>query len=203
MGYTFTHISAAPTGDANGYLISVAMKNGAYVLDALTPAYGARHVTCTRTRNGAGGSEDTPGTLTIVGKDLSGQTISEVLIPGAHTVVVTGTKFFSSISSATGAGWVRDAGVGSEDTLEIGWDAVNAVAVGGGTFHGIVVNTTAAGVITVTVDGATLAVLPVSVAVGFYGPYDVAYSTLRVETAAASDITVIHSGSMPSTYAMS
>jgi hypothetical protein len=201
MGHPWTNISAAPVGDANGYLISVAMKNGAYVLDATAPTFGARHVTCTRTRNAAGGSEDTPGTLTIVGKDPAGQTITEVLIPGAHTVVVTGTKLFASIISATGAAWARDAGAGSEDTLEIGWDNVNVVAVGNGTLHGIVINTTAAGAITVADASGTIAVIPSNVAVGTFYEYDVAFTGyLRVEPAAASNITVIHSGSMPSAY---
>jgi hypothetical protein len=45
--------------------------------------------------------------------------------------------------------------------------------------------------------------LKVSIAEGFQGPYDVNWSGyLRVEPAAASDITVLHSGSLPSTYAM-
>ena len=204
MAYGWTNIAAAPAGDANGYLVSVAMKNGTYTLDATTPTFGARHVTCTRTRNGIAGTEDTPGTLTIVGTDLAGGTISEVLIPGAHTVVVTSSKFFASVTSATGAGWARDAGAGSEDTLEIGWDNVNAVATSSGVLHAIVINTTAAGAITVADARGTIATIPSNVAVGTQYVYDVAYSGyLRVEPAAASNITIIHSGSMPSTYAMS
>lgn len=203
MGYKHTHIAAAPVGSANGFLQSVDMKVGAYVLDATVPTFGARRVTCTRTRDGAGGTEDTPGTLIVVGKDLAGSTITETLTPGAHTVVVTGTKFFASLTSVTGAGWVVDAG-NVKDKLVVGWDAQCAVATGFGTLHGIVINTTAAGIITVADSGGTIAVIPVSVADGTFYEYDVDFSGfLRVEPAAASDITIIHTGSQPSSYAKS
>jgi hypothetical protein len=203
MGYKYTRIAAAPVGDADGYLHSVNMKVGAYVLDHTAPTSGARHVTCTRTRDGAVGTEDAPGTIVLVGKDLAGSTITETLTPGAHTVVVTGTKFFASLTSATGVDWVIDAPAG-EDHLEIGFDAECAVATGSGTLHGIVINTTAAGIITIADSGGTIAVIPASVADGTFYEYDVAYSGfLRVEPAAASDITILHSGSQPSSHAMS
>jgi hypothetical protein len=201
-GYQHTHIAAAPVADANGFLQSIAMKNGAYALDANVPTFGARRVTCTRTRDGLGGTEDDPGTLVLVGTDLAGSVITETLTPGAHTVVVTGSKYFARLTSATGVDWVIDAPAG-EDTLEIGWAAECAVATGTGTVHAIVVNTTAAGVITISDSSGTIAVLPVSVDVGIY-EYDAMWSgVLRVEPAAASDITVLHSGSLPSSYAMS
>jgi len=198
MSYSWTNIAAAPAADADGYLLSTNMKVGAYTLNATVPTFGARHVTCTRTVVEAA---DTPGTIVIVGKDLSGQTITETLTPGADGVLVTGTKFFASLTSATGVGWVI---AGGNDTIVIGWDAQNAVVTGGGVFHGIVVNTTAAGAIVVTDSGGTIATLKASIAEGFYGPFDVAFSGyLRVEPAAASNITVLHSGSMPQSYAMS
>jgi hypothetical protein len=54
-----------------------------------------------------------------------------------------------------------------------------------------------------TTSTGTIAVLAASVLEGLY-EFDVNYSGfLRVEPAAASDITVIHSGSQPSAYAMS
>jgi hypothetical protein len=203
MGHSWTGIAAAPVGDSNGYLTSVAMKNGDYTLDATTPTFGCRHVTCTRTRDAAGGSEDTPGTLAIVGKDLSGQTITETLTPGASTIVVTSTKLFASLVTATGAAWARNAGAGSEDTLEIGWDNVNVVATGGGTLHAVVINTAAAGAIVIADAHGTIATIPSNQAAGSFFLYDLDYSGyLRVEPAAASNITVMHSGSSPSTYAM-
>jgi hypothetical protein len=193
MSYTYTNIAAAPTADDNGYVVSVDMKVGAYGLAATVPGYGARHVTLKRTVVDA---VDTPGTVVVVGKDLAGQALTETLIPGANGVTVTGTQFFKSIVSITGVAWVI--GGTDEDTIIFGWDAVNAVATGGGVFHGIVVNTTAAGAITITDARGVIAVIKASVAEGFYGPYDVAFSGyLRVETAAASDITVLHSESMP------
>jgi len=197
MSYRYTSISAAPVGSANGYKTSVNMRASAYALDATAPTFGARHVTCTRSVVVAG---DTPGTIVLVGKDLNGQTITETLVPGAHGVLVTGTKFFASLTSATGVGWIIS-GVGDEDTIVIGWDAINAVATGSGVFHAIMVNTTAAGIITVADANGTIAVLPSNVAVGFYGPYDVAFAGyLRVEPAAASQITVMHTGSKPGTW---
>jgi hypothetical protein len=203
MGYKHTHISAAPVGDANGFLTSVDMKVGAYVLNATAPTFGARHVTCTRTRDGVGGTDDTPGTLVVVGKDLAGSTITETLtVSATSTTVVTGTKFFAKLTSVTGAGWEVDAGAG-KDKLEVGWDAECAVATGSGTLHGIVINTTAAGIITISDSGGTIAVIPVSVADGTFYEYDANYSGfLRVEPAAASDITILHSGSLPSSYSM-
>ena len=197
MGYKHSHIAAAPVGDADGFLTAVNMKVGAYALDANAPTFGARHVTCTRTRDGAGGTEDTPGTIDLVGTDPAGTVITETLTPGAHTVVVTGTKFFASLTSATGVGWVINAPAG-EDHIEIGWDAQCAIATGAGVLHGIQINTTANGIITVADSGGTIAVLPVNVAVGTFYLWDANWSGfLRVEPAAASDITILHSGSIP------
>jgi hypothetical protein len=198
MGYPYTHISAAPVGDANGYYDGD-MKAGAYAPLVSVPTFGARHVTMTRTVVNAA---DTPGVMNIVGTDPGGSTITETITPGAHGVLVTGTRYFASITSITNVGWVL--GAAAADTIVIGWDDMNAVAVGSGTFHAIHVNTTAAGTITIADASGTIAVLPANVAVGFYGPYDVGWSgVLRVEPVAASDITVIHSGSLPSGYALS
>jgi hypothetical protein len=190
----WTNLAAATVASANGYVVSVDMKVGAYTLAASAPTSGARHVTITRT---VVGGADTPGTVVVVGKDLSGQTITETLIPGAHTILVTGTKFFSSITSITGVGWVTATG---NDTIVAGWDAVQAVATSSGHLVGITVNTTAAGTITLTDATGAIGVLPNSVAVGQY-LYDLDFSGyLRVETTAASNVTIVHSGSMPQTY---
>jgi hypothetical protein len=202
MGYAWTNLSAAPVGDANGYLIAVDMKVGAYTLDATAPTFGARHVTCTRTRDGVGGTEDTGGTLDLVGRDASGATITETLTVGANITLVTSTKFFAHLDGATGVGWEVDAGAG-KDHLEIGWDAECAVATGSGVFHGLFINATANGAIVVADARGTIATIPANAAVGFWGPYDVNYSGfLRIEPAAASNITVMHTGSMPGTYLM-
>ena len=193
MGRPWTNIAAAPAGDANGYLDTTDMKVGAYTLIANAPTFGARHVTLTRT---VVDTADTPGTVVLVGTDLSGQEITETLIPGANGILVTSTKFFATLASATGVGWVI--GGATADTMVIGWDNVNAVVTGSGTLHAIVINTTAAGAITVADARGTIATIPSNVAVGTLFEYDVAFAGyLRVEPAAASNITVIHSGSMP------
>jgi len=198
MAYGYTTIAAAPVADADGYVTSVNMKVGAYTLAATAPTFGTRHVTCTRT---VAGAADTAGTIAVVGKDLSGQTITESLTPGANGVLVTGTKFFASVTSVTGVGWVIGE---ANDTIIVGWDAVNVVATSGGVLHAVTINTTAAGIITIADSKGTIAVLPASVAVGSHFVYDVAFSGyLRVEPAAASNITVIHSASQPQSFAMS
>jgi hypothetical protein len=195
MSYAHTNIAAAPVGDANGFLESTNMKVGDYTLLLTAPTFGARHVTCTRT---VVGNADTPGTLILTGRDLSGQTITEMLVVGAHTIVVTSTKLLAHLDKATGAGWVVDVGTTTPDTLEIGWDNVNAVMTSGGTLHAIVINATAAGAITVADAAGTIATIPSNVAVGTFYLYDAQVAGyLRVEPAAASNITILHSGSMP------
>ncbi len=190
--YLSSRLNAVPAIDADGYVVSTAMINDAYTLAATSPTSGARHITMTRT---VVGGADTPGTITAVGTDLAGTMITEVFTPGANGVLVTGTKFFATVSSLTGAGWATATG---DDTIVIGWDAQCALATGSGTFHGLVIAVTAAATITVTDAGGTLVVLPNSFPVGYY-QFDLGYSGyLRVETANASqDIYVMHSPSTP------
>lgn len=199
MAYKATRIAAAITADVDQYVESVDMKVGAYTLAASTPSTaGARHVTCTRT---VVDTADTPGTIVVVGKDLAGQTITETLTVGAHATLVTGTKWFATVTSVTGAGWVIDAAEGSEDTITVGEDDQCVVAVGNGVLKSIVIGTTAAGSITIADSSGTLALLKASISEGVY-EFDIAYSGyLRVEPVAASDITVIHSASLPGTFA--
>ena len=188
-----TYISAAPVASANGYVTSVAMKNGAYTLAATAPTSGARKVTCTRT---VVGGADTPGTIAVVGRDLAGQTITETLTPGAHTILVTGTKFFASVESVTGAGWATATG---DDTIVVGWDATCVVATGSGKLWGIVITETAAGIITISDYARTLAVFKASIVEGTYEfPGGLEYSGyLKIDPAAASKLTVLHTGSQP------
>jgi hypothetical protein len=186
-----TRLTAAPVGDANGYLDTTTMADGAYALIANAPTSGARKITMTRTVINAA---DTPGTVTFVGTDLSGTTIEEVIVPGGHGLLITGTKFFATVASATQAGWVKDAG--TADTLVIGWDGSEcAVATGTGVLHGVVITTTNASTVTFADATGTLFVLPNSTAVGFY-EYELGYSGyLRMEPAGAYDIIAIHSPS--------
>lgn len=194
----YTHLDAAVAGAANRFVTSIAMKVGAYALaNTMMPTTGtARRVTCTRS---VVGGADTAGTLVVVGKNLAGQTITETLTPGANGILVTGTAWFASITSITGVGWVTATG---DDTIVVGVDGnYLIVAEGSGTLAGITVNTTAAGSITLADAKGTIGVLPASVAVGQYA-YGCNFSGyLRCELVAASDVTVVHSPSLPTSYA--
>jgi hypothetical protein len=193
-----TYISAAPVASSNGYVTSVAMKVGAYALAATAPTSGARRVTCTRT---VVGGADTPGILTVVGKDLSGQEITETLTPGNHSILVTGTLFFASVSSVTGAGWVTNTG---DDTIVVGWDATLVVATGAGRLYSLSITETAAGIITIYDGTRTLGVLKASIVEGthMFGPGIPFSNYLRIDPAAASKIIVVHSESQPTTYSL-
>jgi hypothetical protein len=189
--YVSNRLNAAPTASANGYVTSTAMKNAAYTLAADHPTSGARHITMTRT---VVGGADTPGIITAVGTDLGGNAITEVLTPGANGVLVTGTKFFATVASLTGSGWVAATG---DDTIVIGWDAQCALATGSGVMKGFFLTVTAASAITFTDAGGALVVLPNSFPVGYYET-EMGYSGyLRVETAGAQDIYVLHTPSTP------
>lgn len=194
----YTHLDAAIVGDADRWVASANMKVGLYTLlnSGANPTPGtARKVTLVRTVNGAA---DTPGTIDIVGKNLAGQVITESMVPGANGITVTSTNWFASITSVTGVGWVI---AEANDTIVVGIDGnYLIVAEGTGVLHGLTINTTAAGSITIADAKGTIGVLPANAAVGQY-LYGAPYSGyLRVELVAASDVTVVHSGSLP-TYA--
>jgi hypothetical protein len=196
----YTHLDAAIVGDADRWVASTNMKVGAYTLlnSGANPTPGtARKVTLVRTVVGAA---DTAGTVVIVGKNLAGETITESMVPGANGITVTSTNWFASIASITGVGWVINE---ANDTIVVGIDGnYLIVAEGSGTLASVTVNTTAAGSITLADAGGTIGVLPANAAVGQYA-YGCHFSGyLRCELVAASDITVIHTGSMPSTYSM-
>jgi len=196
MSFTSTYIAGAVgAGDTDRYCETQNMKVGALTLTAtLTPGNGARKVTCTRTVDG---NADTPGTLLVTGKNLAGQTITETLIPGAHTVLVTGTKYFSSITSVVGAGWVID---GNNDTIVVGMAAEHLVSETPGVLKGILITVAAASAINIIDGTKTLMILPASMAIGYY-EFNLSYTALRVEPQGATTISVIHSPSLPTIYA--
>lgn len=105
--------------DDDRFVTSVAMKVGAYTLANTTmPEAGiARKLLITVTQ--VGGVNDTMGTLAIVGTDIAGNALSETIAPDANTTKTT-LNAFKTVTSITGAGWVRDAGAGTEDTIKIG-----------------------------------------------------------------------------------
>lgn len=65
------------------------------------------------------GTADTMGTITFVGTDVNGAALTEAVTPVAGSTVYT-TNQFTSVTSATGAGWVIDAVEGTADTVIIG-----------------------------------------------------------------------------------
>jgi hypothetical protein len=203
MGYSRTHLSGIQPAadDVNRFVTSIDMKRTAYVIatPAMPEANTARHVTITVTFDGAA---DTTASVLVTGTNLAGQVITETLTPSAiDATTVVGTKWFRTVTAAISASWVI-AGAAA-DHLEVGCGVDAIIAEGSGTLHGIQINTTAAGAITVSDAGGTIAVLPAAVAEGTFYEWDVTWSGwLRVVMVAASDITVMHSGSLPSSYSL-
>lgn len=197
MALTHTYLSGITAAVTNRYVASANMKVGAYTIANATAAVaGARQVTVTHTQ--VGGVTDTLGTIVVVGKDLHGQTITETLTPVSASTV-TSTKFFASVTSVTGVGWVINTG---NDTIVVGHAAASIVAQGGGTVAKVVIGTTAAGAITLADSAGTIAVFKTSIVEGEYA-LDVPYSGfLSVTVVAASTVTIAHSPGVPSAYAM-
>jgi hypothetical protein len=196
VAYAKTRLSAANPAVNNRFVVSTNMIVGAYaVANATMPTTpGARRITVTHT---AVTGNDTLGTITVTGTDPRGAVIVDVIVPVAGGVA-TGTKFFSTVTNVVGAGWVINVG---NDTIVVGCEAGGAVIDSPGELRSIVVNTTAAGTITLADAGGIFAVLKASIAEGIY-PFDVEIAGfLQVTLAAASDVTVVHSARLPSTYA--
>lgn len=115
--YALTAAEAA-TADVDYFVVSVDMKVGAYTLAHTTmPGNVARNVTVTQT---AVGTEDTNGTVVVVGTDLAGNAITETLTPN-DGATVAGTKAFRTITSITGVDWVIDGVEGTKDKITVGF----------------------------------------------------------------------------------
>ena len=99
--------------DVDKIVTSANMKVGAYTVAAQPSAPSIITVTAT-----AVGTADTAGTIIVVGTDIYDRAQTETIIPVAGSTV-TGTKYFKSVTSVTGAGWVIDAGSGN-DTITVG-----------------------------------------------------------------------------------
>lgn len=198
MGYPATHLSLVSAAVGNRFVVSTNMIVGAYALanGGAMPSAAGRHITVTHVQ--VGGVTDTLGTIQVVGRDLSGQTITETITPVSGSTV-TGTKVFAVVTSVTGVGWVLNTG---NDTITVGCDANAIVTDGSGTLWGIMVNTTAAGTVTVADSTGTLAILKASIAEGFY-PFNMTFSGfLSITNAGGSDLTVLADPTTPKTYSM-
>ena len=99
--------------DTDKIVTTTNMKVGAYTVAASPSVPSLITVTVT-----ASGTADTMGTITVVGTDIYDRVLTEVITPVAGSTV-TGTRYFKSVTSVTGAGWVIDAGAGN-DTIVIG-----------------------------------------------------------------------------------
>lgn len=194
MAFTKYRLSAANPAVTNRFVTSTNMANGNYTLANTTmpTTPGARRVTFTIT--GVTGN-DTPGTVTLTGTDIRGQAQTETvtLVAGGST---TSTKAFVTVTQATQAGWAIS---GGNDTIVIGAEAGSTFLDGEGQLYAVVVNTTAAGTVTLADSGGSFAVLKASIPENTYY-YEVAVSGLTVTLAAASDVTVICSAALPTTY---
>lgn len=105
---TFDVSNSPPDTDA--IVTSASMKVGTYTI-AAQPAWPAR-ISVTHTANG---SADTLGTITIAGT-VAGSATTEVITPSSGTTVY-GSKYFTAITSVTGASWVTN---GTADTITVG-----------------------------------------------------------------------------------
>jgi hypothetical protein len=204
MGYDRTNLSGIQpaVADVDRFVVSTHMVVGTYGAPAnaaMPESNTARKVTITRTFDGAA---DVAGTITVTGTNLLGQTITEILTPSAvDATLVTGTKWFKTVTAVSGTGTPGWSIVAGNDTITVGCAADAIIAEGSGVLHGIQINTTAAGAITVSDASGTIAVLPAAVAEGTFYEWDVNWTGwLRVVMVAASNVTVLHSGSRPSSY---
>jgi hypothetical protein len=198
MGHAFTNISATTAAVANRIVTSANMKVGDYTIANASPVWqGGALITVTHTQ--VGGVTDTLGTIVLEGLDLAGRPITETITPADGTVA-TGTLVFRSVTKVTGVGWVINTG---NDTITVGVAAGSVPLGGPGTLHSVVLNNSVAAAVVVSDGTRTLATIPASAAAGTEYIYDVAIgSYLKVATTSTNDVTVIHSGTLPSSYAM-
>jgi len=195
---SYTPISASTAAVTNRFVTSTNMIVGAYTIANPSPAWqGGCFVTITHT---SVTGVDTLGTITVVGTGLDGQALTEVMTPIADSVA-TSTKAFRTVTSATGAGWVINVG---NDTIVMGCAAGSIMCFGSGMLYAVVVNATAAATIVLSDSKRTIATLASSIANGhyLYGPGVEVAGWLKVATTSTNDITVIHSGTLPSSMAL-
>lgn len=198
----YTNIAAATSAVTNRFVTSTNMKVGAYTVANSAAAWAAGFlVTVTHTQ--VGGVNDTIGTITVTGTSLSGQVQTEVITPTAGGTA-TGSKIFRTVTAVAGAGWVRDAGAGSEDTIVVGHAAGAYLVDGPGTLGTLLINAAAAATVVVADGRGTIQTIPSNQAAGTAYEYELDVAGyLKVTTTSTNDITVIHSGSLPTSYAMS
>lgn len=201
MAHPFTNIAATTAEVTNRIVTSTNMIVGDYNIANASPVWqGGALITVTHTQ--VGGVNDTLGTITITGVDLAGQTKTDTITPTAGGKA-TGTVIFRTVTKVTGAGWVINTG---NDTIVVGVAAGSHAVSGNGTLYGVLVNNTVAASVAISDARGTILTIPASQAAGtFYDLGDgLAFAGfLKVATTSTNDVTVLHSGSMPTSYAMS
>lgn len=196
MGLTFTNTAATTAAVTNRFVTSTNMSLTPYTIANASPVWsGGCLVTITHTTVAGA---DTLGTITIVGTDLAGRAISEVITPLAGTVA-TGTQVFRTVVSATSLGWTA---VSTPDTIVIGCAAGNIACGSQGQLGGVLVNNVVATAFSVADATRTIITVPASQAAGTYYPLGgVDFGGhLKVLTTSTNDVTVFHTGTMPSSY---
>jgi hypothetical protein len=198
MAYTYTNIAATTAAVTNRFVTSTNMKVGTYTVANPSPVWqGGCLVTITHTTVATG--TDTLGTITVVGTDINGAAQSEVMTPVADSTA-TSTKVFRTVTTVTGAGWVI---AGGNDTLVVGCAAGSFCIGSQGTLHGIVLNNSVGATIVLSDSQRTIATIPASQAAGTLYLYDVDVSGyLKVATTSTNDVTVMHTSTQPSSYAL-
>lgn len=198
MGYTFTNTAATTAAVTNRLVTTTNMKVGAYTL-ANTSAVWSGGFTVTATITAVTGN-DTAGTLVVVGTSLAGQAVTETITLTAGSGG-TGSQIFRSVTSITGAGWVINTG---NDTIVVGVAAGNIACGTSGQLGGVLVNNSVASTIVISHAGGTILTVPASAAAGTYynlGGVDFG-GYLKVATTSTNDVTVFHTGSLPTSYSM-
>ena len=196
----YTSISATTAAVTNRFVTSTNMKVGAYTIANPSPVWqGGCFVTITHTTVATG--TDTLGTIALVGVGLDGAVQSETITPVADSTA-TSTKVYRIVTSLTGAGWVI---AGGNDTIVAGCAAGSIVCASQGKLYAIHVNATAAATVILSDSARTIATLAASIGNGTYlNPVDgidfAGY--LKVATTSTNDITVIHSATLPASYAL-
>jgi hypothetical protein len=195
---SYTPIAATTAAVTNRFVTSTNMSLTPYTIanGGLPVWQGGCFVTVTHT---SVAGTDTLGTMNLVGVGIDGQAKSEVITPLADSVA-TSANVYRSVTSLTSVGWVA---VSTPDTIVAGV-AAGAICVGSsGQLFAVVVNTTAAATVVLSDSKRTIATLKASIAEGHYQYQGLEFAGfLKVATTSTNDITVIHSGTLPSSYAL-
>jgi hypothetical protein len=197
----YTGLSSTTAAVTNRIVVSANMANGTYTIanSGLAPwSQGGFQLTLTHTTVAG---TDTLGTIAVVGVGLDGVAKTETLTPVAYSTV-TGVNIYRSITSMTQSGW---AAVSTADTIVAGVAAGAIVCGTSGKLYAVVVNTTQAATVVLADKSRTIGTLKASIAEGTYpyGPDGLDFSGfLRVSLTSTNDVTVVHTATLPTTYAL-